>query len=305
MSEEKSVEKATKGLDFATIISTLTKIPGVRISREAFLREAFQENAEAELNLILEKGPIEAGVKRDDLKKKASRIVKGHTAFASSASFVAGLPGGIAMAATIPADVLQFYAVALRMAQELAYLYGEKDLWVDATDDYERVYNQLLLYCGVMLGASGAAQAVRIMSAALAKQALSKLPRQALTKTFYYPVIKAILKFFGISLTKNSFAKGVAKALPVVGGFISGGITLASMLPMGKKLTNTLDKAHFDYDEDDFKADMDDITTISAQVAADEKSGLEEIEKAKRLLDEGSITEEEFFEIKSRIISQM
>ena len=37
-------------------------------------------------------------------------------------SFAAGIPGGLAMAATIPADVAQFFGMALRLAQELAYL---------------------------------------------------------------------------------------------------------------------------------------------------------------------------------------
>ena len=63
--------------------------------------------------------------------------------------------------------------------------------------DNDKVTNQLILYCGVMLGASGAAQAVRVMSSALAKQILKKLPQKALTKTFYYPIIKSIAKAFG------------------------------------------------------------------------------------------------------------
>ena len=33
------------------------------------------------------------------------------------------IPGGIAMAATIPADTLQFFGVALRLAQEISYIY--------------------------------------------------------------------------------------------------------------------------------------------------------------------------------------
>ena len=122
------------------------------------------------------------------------------------------------MAATIPADIIQFYSVALRMAQELVYLYGETDMWCEGTPDSDKVTNQLILYCGVMLGATGAAQTVRVMSSALAKQAIKTLPQKALMTTFYYPVVKAILKFFGVSVTKSTFAKGVSKVIPVVGG---------------------------------------------------------------------------------------
>ena len=230
------------------------------------------------------------------------------------------------MAATIPADLLQFYGVALRMAQELVYLYGEEDMWCDGTVDADKVTNQLILYCGVMLGASGAAQTVRVMSSALAKQALKKLPQQALTKTFYYPVIKAILKFFGVSITKSTFAKGVSKVIPVVGGVVSGGITLASMLPMGNRLVKTLDKAHFDYSEADFEADFQEITKVCEEEksTADENIPsidlqqttstsendsqeilMQKIQKAKQMLDAGIITEEEFAQIKERLIEQM
>jgi hypothetical protein len=86
----------------------------------------------------------------------AKRIINERTIVSTGASFVAGLPGGLAMAATIPADMLQFYGIALRMAQELAYLYGESDLWNGEFLDNDKVTNQLILYCGVMLGASGA-----------------------------------------------------------------------------------------------------------------------------------------------------
>ena len=327
MSNEKKENKKTeKSLDLTNVISTAIQVPGVKVSREVFLREQFKDLPQEKIALILEKGPVEAGCTRAELKKKANRIIKERTAISTGASFVAGIPGGLAMAATIPADMLQFYGVALRMAQELVYLYGENDIWCDGTPDPDKVTNQLVLYCGVMLGASGAAQTVRVMSSALAKQALKKLPQKALTKTFYYPVVKSVLKFFGVSVTKNTFAKGVSKVIPVVGGVVSGSITLASMLPMGNRLSNTLDKAHFEYTMTDFESDMDDISQICIQEAADEDAAnqedmveekntsanvvnqediFEKIQKAKQLFDSGIITEEEFAEIKAKLISQM
>ena len=312
--ETQSVEKKEKGLDLTNVIGTAIQMPGVKIARESFLREQFKGLPKEEIDLIIEKGPIEAGRSRTELKKMAKKIIKERAAITTSASFLAGLPGGWAMVATIPADMLQFYGVALRMAQELVYLYGEEDMWCEGAPDPDRVTNQLILYCGVMLGASGAAQAVRVMSSALAKQALKKLPQKALTKTFYYPVIKSILKFFGVSVTKNSFAKAVSKVVPVIGGVVSGGITLASILPMGNRLLDTLDKAHFDYTEKDFQDDMNDISSINDEETNDqevlvEKNSqeeiLEKIKKAKQMFDDGTITEEEYTEIKTKLISQM
>ena len=164
-----------------------------------------------------------------------------------------------------------------------------------------------------MLGATGATQTVRLMSSALAKQALKKLPQKALSKTIYYPIIRSILKFFGVSVTKGAFAKGVSKVIPVIGGFVSGGITLASMLPMGNRLVTTLDKAHFDYTDSDFENDMNDVYTIGEKEIQEkvsskndtQENALIQIQKAKQMLDERIITEEEFAEIKRKIISQI
>lgn len=45
-----------------------------------------------------------------------------------------------------------------------------------------------------------------------AKQALKKLTQKALTKTFYYSIVKSIAKAFGPKMTKEVFAKGVSKS---------------------------------------------------------------------------------------------
>ena len=71
---------------------------------------------------------------------------------ASGTSVLAGLPGGIAMAITIPADVAQFYGFSLKLAQELGYIYGYEDLWASRDELSEDAQNTLLLYLGVMLG---------------------------------------------------------------------------------------------------------------------------------------------------------
>ena len=247
------------GTNVVAIIETAIKIPGVRVDRDDFLKKQFAKSPADIFDIIIKQGPIKAGISQKELRNKAVALINERTMFSSSASFLAGMPGGMAIAATIPADIVQFYAVALRLAQELAYLYGEEDLWSENTLDTEKVRNQLIVYCGVMLGATGAAQAARVLSSALAKQALLKLPKQALTKTFYYPIIKSIVKFFGGKMTKDIFAKGVSKAIPVVGGVISGAITLITMRPMGIRLYETLEKAQFDYTEEDFNADWNDI----------------------------------------------
>lgn len=247
----------------ASVISTAVQIPGVKISRETFLMEQFKNESIEMQQKILAEGPVAANCSRLQLRKMARRIINERTVISSGVSVLAGLPGGIAMAATIPADMVQFYAFSLRMAQELAYLYGEEDLWCDGTLDADKVLNQLVLYCGVMLGASGAAQAVRAVSSSLAKRIATELPKKHLTKKLYFQITKKIVKFLtGKVLIKDVFSKNVAKAVPVVGGVVAGGITFFSMRPMGMRLADTLETAHFSYTKDDYEADIEDIVEI-------------------------------------------
>ena len=303
MDEKKSIKETA--VDLKSIIETALKIPGVKVSREAFLREQFKNYSSDVINLVVERGPVEAGFSNEELQKKAIRFIKEKTAVATGGSFLAGIPGGIAMAVTLPADIVQFYCVALSMAQGLVYLYGEQDIWCENATDSDHVTNQLILYCGVMLGAAGADAAVRVMSAALAKQALKKLPQMALTKTFYYPIIKSTLKFFGLSITKSSFAKGVSKALPVVGGVVSGGITLASMYPMGKRLMKVLDEAHFDYTQEEFEADMKVLKGSGAEDTNHNEEIYRQIENARKMLENGIITEAGYAEIERKLIEKI
>lgn len=315
-----SSNETNNSLALTDVITTALKLPGVKVDRSTFLRDQFKKATPAEIQHIIDVGPIEAKCSQKELEKLAGKLITERTLVSTGASFAAGLPGGLAMAATIPADMLQFYGVALRLAQELAYLYGEPDLWKGEAPDSEKVTNQLILYCGVMLGASGAASAVRVMSSALAKQIAKKLPQQALTKQLYYRVIRSVLKFFGVKITKDTFAKGVSKAVPILGGVVSGGITFATLRPMGQRLAKTLDEAHFDYTQEEYEQDMQQIIVefnedeatpeedpVPAAAAEEDSTAaaMKKIQQAKQMLDSGIITEEEFAAIKARIISEI
>ena len=175
---EKKEKNLAKQMVLEDIITKTIQIPGVKVNRKQFLAEQFASKAN-NLEEILDKGPIEAGIKREDIKLLSKKLILTRTSQSSIASFVAGIPGGLAMAATIPADTLQFFGMTLRLAQELSYLYGAQDLWKDGTIDDEKVKNQLILYCGVMFGVSGAVSGVRVLSTQLSKTALKKIPQKA------------------------------------------------------------------------------------------------------------------------------
>lgn len=255
-------KQLTKEFAMEEAITTAVKIPGVKVKRDEFLAEQFA-GSDVNIQDIITLGPVEAGVSREDISGMANKLIIKRTSQSSIASFAAGIPGGLAMAATIPLDVMQFFGMALKLAQELSYMYGAQDLWVDGKIDDERVRSQLIMYCGVMFGVSGAVSGVRVLSTQIAKTTLKKLPQKALTKTFWYTIVKQFGKVIGVKVTKSTVAKGVSKAIPVIGGVISGGLNFASMLPMAKRLYNALDKATFDYSEEDFENDLEIMDKIA------------------------------------------
>ncbi len=316
---------------FEVALTTALKIPGVKVNRTSFLiKELSNYVSQEKINQAIKSNTIEAGIGLVLLNKIAKNIINKRTAQTSGASFLAGLPGGLAMAATIPADTLQFFGVALKIAQELAYLYGFEDLWEEDTIDNERVKNELIIFIGVMFGVGGATNALRLISTNIAKQALKKLPQKALTKTIYYPIIKKIAATIGIKMTKSTFAKGASKAIPILGGVISGGLTYISMKPMGNRLKDALaSSVNKNYTEEGLKNDIKDLEretgeTINIEyevVDTEYKDVIEEVSienehnsnankfnltdeliKLKKILDDGIITEEEFKEIKKDLI---
>ena len=53
-------------------------------------------------------------------------------------------------------------------------------------------------------------------------------------------------KWIGINLTKSSFAKGLGKAIPILGGAISGALTFASFRPSARRLQKKLREQMYD-----------------------------------------------------------
>ena len=274
--EKENQKQVTKEYALESIITTSAKLPGVKVNRDSFLAETFATE-KVPIQDIVDRGPIEAGISREDLFQISTKLILKRTSQSSIASFTAGFPGGVAMAATVPLDISQFFGMSIRLAQELSYLYGAEDLWENGNIDEEKVKNQLIMYCGVMFGVSGAVSGVRVLSTQIAKTTLKKLPQKALTKTFWYPMIKQIGKAIGVKVTKSTVAKGISNAIPVIGGVISGSMNFASMLPMANRLQSALESANFGYTEEDLEKDID---IIEATDFTDEPDELEDI-KAK------------------------
>ena len=236
-------EKENSQSTALSIITQALKVPGVKVNREAFLLDTFKVEGKDKL-LLLEKGPISSGlISQKEVKKQAQKLCSKRTLTSSMVSFAAGIPGGFAMATTIPTDMLQFLGFNLRIAQEVAYLYGYKDFWGDDGLDIEAVQGEFMLFMATMLGVGGAASATRYISTAVARNIATNLPKQALTKTAWYPILKNLASYIGVKLTKDTAAKSISKVVPILGGIASGAITYVTMSNMTARLYEAFDKA--------------------------------------------------------------
>lgn len=152
------------------------------------------------------------------------------------------MPGGWAMAATIPADIAQYYGYMLRAVQKLLYLYGFPEIETDEEGlklDSETM-NAIIVCLGIMNGVAGANNAIKAIAKALSVGVEKQLMKMALTKGAVYPIVKSVMKWFGVTLTKSLFTGTIKKAIPVVGGVVGGGITFVTFKPCCYRLKNAL-----------------------------------------------------------------
>ena len=240
------------------VLQQVVKLPVVKVDRSKFLVDKFSKQLDPkDIPRLLEEGPT-ALLSQDILDKVADSCIKDNVLLASGTSVLAGIPGGLALAITIPTDVAQFYAFSLKLAQELGYIYGYDDLWASRNELSEEAKNTLLLYLGVMLGVNSAGALLRSGGVSVAKHVMKTVPQKALAKTLWYPILEKILKIFGVTLTRRGLAKGMGKAIPILGGVISGGLTYATMKPMGERLQRELSKL-VNYSEAQYQRDVETI----------------------------------------------
>lgn len=230
------------GSKFTEVLDAAAKLPGVRINRSAYLRAALKRHCtEEQIERAIAESPAAAAISLRIITEVANTSIAYETSKVTGISTLAGIPGGIAMLGTVPADMAQYIGHMLRISQKLAYIYSWPDLFADDGDEIDEATEGILtLFVGVMVGVQFAQGGVSKVSAMMAAQVVKKLPQQALTKGAIYPIVKKVSGYLGVSMTKKLFASGVAKAIPVVGAVLSGGLTLGTFLPMSKKLQKHL-----------------------------------------------------------------
>jgi hypothetical protein len=227
------------------VLRTSMALPGAKVNRAEFLRSQLRNYCnDWQVAQAIQIRPAEAGIPVKVIDRIATSCINAHVAKASGISFATGLPGGWAIAGTIPADLAFFYWNAFVLSQKLAYLYGWPDLLEQGEVDQETEI-QITLLVGALMGSDAARRGLAALAERFVPQAACGLPRQSLTRYAIYNLTKQVGRWIGINITKRTLAGGIAKMLPILGGVMSASVTAGMMFPMAWRLKNHLRKLKY------------------------------------------------------------
>lgn len=221
------------------VLETSLKLPFVKVDRREFLtKELSKFCTPMEVMMALDDSPLKV-LDKKEIDKLATQCINYHLTMVCGSSALMGLPGGWWMAGTIPADLTQFYGHILSLMQKLIYLYG----WPSLTDVHNQLDDEsrsiMTLFVGAMMGNKVAVETLSKVVGQVSKSASIKISE---TVTAQY-VIK-IAQWIGLNVTKENFAKGVGKVLPLVGAPVSATITYYTFRPMARRLKKHLDELY-------------------------------------------------------------
>lgn len=225
------------------VVRASLSMPGAKVNRDSYLRKELSKYVSDDVvTKAVQTTPAKAGVPATVIKKISSSSIRFHKAGVTATSFATGIPGGWWVAGTIPADMTQFFWHISLVLQKLAYLHGWPELFDEDGEPTDETVMIVTIFIGVMFGASAASKALGELSEKVAAQVMVRLPKEALTKWGIYNLAKKVAAWIGIKLTKESFAKAISKSIPIISGFISGGITWISFSTMSSRLQNHLEQ---------------------------------------------------------------
>ncbi len=231
---DKAIEK------WNAVLLAAMKLPGVKVNREHFLSEYLSVYCTgSQLSRAIDNGTV-GNVDDKVLDRIAKECIKSHTLKVTAISTALGMPGGLTMLGTVPADLAHYYYHVFVLSQKLAYVYGYPDLCDENGDFSESALNLLTIFVGVMGGVAIAQKAIQEIGEQVQKEVIRRLPRYALTKGWLYPIVKQVAKWIGVNLTKNTFARGISKIVPIIGGLVSGTLSYATFKPQSKRLMGEL-----------------------------------------------------------------
>lgn len=227
---------------FDEVVAQAIRLPGTSVNRTSFLAEAIgAKHAPAIVQAAIATTPAMAGLTDRQIEKIAKKSLSRDGRRTTALSFAAGIPGGVVGAVTIPADLVQFYGYLIRAIQKLTYLYGWRDLvFVDATQADVATAGALVICLGVMAGVERADAALARLARLRASGADDARLRSALAARAMQVEINEISAELTRRMAKRLTGQVAGKAIPLVGGIVSGVITGSGFDEMARRLLKEL-----------------------------------------------------------------
>ncbi|MBP3893583.1 MAG: EcsC family protein [Atopobiaceae bacterium] len=227
---------------FDEILSQAIRLPGTSVDRSSYLTEVIgAKHAPLIVRASIETTPRKAGLSPRDIEKIAKKSLGKDGRRTTALSFAAGIPGGVAGAVTIPADLVQFYGYLIRAIQKLSYLYGWRDLiHIDTSQTDVATAAAIMIMLGVMAEVQRADDALARLARLRASGADDTRLRTALAARAMQDEVNTISEELTRRMARRLTGQVAGKAIPVVGGIVSGFVTGSGFDEMSKRLLKEL-----------------------------------------------------------------
>lgn len=220
-------------------------MPGAKINRESYLQKTFRGLSAEDLRICVAETPLKV-IPAAEIEKVASSVINSHTTKVATLSALTGIPGGLAMLATIPADVANYYYHIVLVGQKLGYLYGFPDMIDDRGNLTQDGEIMLTAFIGVMNKVEMANELIKKLAVEMAKrlseETAMRVAGNILSKQIVSQAVEVIARKLGTQIAAKNVGRGMAKAIPILSGLICGTITYATFKPQSKRLHEALKK---------------------------------------------------------------
>lgn len=226
-----------------TFLNGILKMPGSKVNRAKYLTKTFKDLSPEDIDICLKESPIKA-VSLERIEREANSAISSHTLKVTAISTASGIPGGLAMLATIPADLANYYYHVVAIGQKQGYLYGFPDMIDDNGNLTKDGEVMLTAFIGVMNNVKIANELIKKIAVEIGKriseETATRIAGNVLSKQIVAQSIEVVSKKLGAQITSKGAGRAVTKAIPFISGVICGGITFATFRPQAKRLHEAL-----------------------------------------------------------------
>lgn len=184
----------------------------------------------------IELTPVQANIPLPQLRRIAGKMLGREARRTTVVSIAAGLPGAMAAATTIPADLAQLYAHLLRAIQMLSYLYGWRDVCCVTEGEMDpSTRRAIILFLGAMAGDVQA-------ESELARLAPLRMTDGLTDAICESDVVDAVTVNLEGRMAHRMTGQVVGKTIPLAGAVISGTLSYGGFSDMWKRLRDVLER---------------------------------------------------------------